>query len=226
MVETNQFLSQQNLSEYDRSAMDITEAVVPRNRVDSASQVRAHQVAGHRRSSSYGSTLDFRDYPTPERVFLSPPVEGRIITAGGRNFENTSSFMLDPEYQPLPAASHLPESIRIFEQHRKLAQEYYEYSAEIEKLRQQKTALENQLAAKEREGLRPEEFFKELRRRQSENESLSEFHKKLKEQLGQLRGDDSPVLPELPQDEHERSVIEPGFVIVSRNGTFLDDVNN
>jgi len=53
-----------------------------------------------------------------------------------------------------------------------------------------------------------------------------EFHKKLREQLGQLRGDESPVLSEIPTNDRETSteLSEPGFVIVSRQGTFVDDL--
>jgi len=107
LPDQSQFLSQQNLSEYDTRASGVVGGKpFVRERVDSASQVRGHPVAGrilfyfdealemfhsiyncflfckgHRRSSSYGSTLDFKDYPTPDSVFL-PPQFGHTPTSG------------------------------------------------------------------------------------------------------------------------------------------------
>lgn len=55
---------------------------------------------------------------------------------------------------------------------------------------------------------------------------MTAFHKKLREQLGKLRGENaSPTLPQCSGEDRE-DVSKLGFVIVSRNGTCVDDVSD
>ncbi|CAL8108430.1 unnamed protein product [Orchesella dallaii] len=180
---------------------------------------------GHRRVASDGSEKLFRD----SQRFIPNPGSSSQHQGAGREqryfgsaeseeareslFEN-AYLMLDQDLQPITPATDLPESIRIFEEHKALAKEYLQAQMDIEDLLQTKHDLEKQVHENKANGPRMsnQDMVQEWRELQSENESLVQFHKKLKRQLELIKGkgrnpQERPPTPPEP---------EPGWVMVPR----------
>ncbi|CAG7816772.1 unnamed protein product [Allacma fusca] len=177
---------------------------------------------GHHRSSSYGSEFlphsrNVEEGHKPDFLFNFNP--GRSSSTGSATpdslYEN-AYLVLDPELQPISPATDIPESMRIFEEHKRLAQDYLQTQTEIACLIQAKDDLEKQLvehANSDQFGQRQLRRFDEQRELESENISLVEYHKNLKRQLEIMKG--KKVLkktpPPTPPPDYEP---EPGWVLV------------
>jgi len=202
----NPYLSQQNLAQYNEGEVGVG--------VTLRTGGRGHTPLGHRRSSSYGSTKDFKDFSAgsmPDYDTNHSWAYNRQGASGELNslYEN-AYMMLNPELQPISPATDIPESMRIFEEHKQLAQEYLQTRTEIECLLKVKEGLEKQLQWEEGGGpLRDSpRFFQELRELQSENVGLVQLHKNLKQQLTLLKGGKNPGAGTAEAEP------EPGWVMV------------
>jgi serine/threonine protein kinase len=208
-ADLNPYLSHQNLMQYNNEG-DVGGGVTLRT----GGSARGHAPAGHRRSSSYGSTKDFQNYSgagmagsdsNPSWTYNRTGVSGELNSL----YEN-AYMMLSPELQPISPATDIAESMRIFEEHKQLAQQYLQTRTEIECLMQVKEGLEKQLQWEEGGGpLRDSpRVFQELRELQSENVGLVQLHQNLKQQLALLKGGKNPGVGDIEP--------EPGWVMVPR----------
>jgi hypothetical protein len=71
---------------------------------------------------------------------------------GGDSLYDNAYLMLEPEFQPISPANDIPESMRIFQEHKTLAKDYLQTRTEIECLLQAKKDLEQQLREQEKYG--------------------------------------------------------------------------
>jgi len=141
--------------------------------------------------------------------------------SGGDSLYDNAYLMLEPEFQPISPATDIPESMRIFEEHKKLAKDYLQTRTEIECLLQAKKDLEKQLKEQERYGKyggdpqqQPDShrMLQEWRELKSENESLLQYHRNLKKQLEIIKTRRQHIPTSGTQDFEP----EPGWVLVSR----------
>jgi mitogen-activated protein kinase kinase kinase 7 len=177
--------------------------------------------SGHQRSSSYGSEFlpdnrNTNEATKQDFLYNFPSAKSSSTGAGTPDslYEN-AYLVLDPELQPISPATDIPESMQIFEEHKRLAQEYLQTQTEIACLMQAKDDLEKQLVehAKDQFGERASQRFCEQRELESENISLVEYHKNLKRQLEIMKGKKvmRKTPPSSPPPDYEP---EPGWVLV------------
>ncbi|XP_021957810.1 mitogen-activated protein kinase kinase kinase 7 [Folsomia candida] len=172
---------------------------------------------GHRRTASDGSgkidTNTSRGSGSSGTSFGNRESKG-----GGDSLYDNAYLMLEPEFQPISPATDISESMRIFEEHKKLAKDYLQTRTEIECLLQAKKDLEQQLREQEKYGpfggqRDSQRILKEWRELKSENESLVQYHRNLKKQLEIIKSRKQPGHSTAGTQEFEP---EPGWVMVSR----------
>lgn len=94
---------------------------------------------------------------------------------------------LDQQLQPLPPCNTSKESMQVFKQHCKIAEEYHQVKKEIALLEERKKELMDRLDQFEKEnsdGTHLEQEYEDLSK---ENQSLSLAQSRCKEQLEKLR---------------------------------------
>merc|ERR1712107_420337 len=108
----------------------------------------------------------------------------RIDTASAAFLYGSRDTMLDtacdflaPDLRPVPPQPNCAQSMKIYEDHRKMAAEYLQVKTEMAELRNYKAQLQEQLSQGE------EAQFAQL---QSEKEALLAFKEKLAEQLAMI----------------------------------------
>ncbi|KAM4044470.1 MAP3K7 C-terminal-like protein [Anomaloglossus baeobatrachus] len=93
---------------------------------------------------------------------------------------------LDQQLQPLPPCNTSKESMQLFKQHCKIAEEYHQVKREITLLEERKKELMARLDQFENSDVAHlEQEYEDLSK---ENQSLSLAHSRCKEQLEKLRG--------------------------------------
>ncbi|KAK7107890.1 mitogen-activated protein kinase kinase kinase 7-like isoform X3 [Littorina saxatilis] len=104
----------------------------------------------------------------------------------GAAINNDLYIALEPHLQPLAPYPTNPESMRIFDQHCQLAQEYMRIQAEIAVLSQRKRELDQEIGEEEPHHMQTTSRLadiEEFTRLSAENESLMKYHSDLKTQV-------------------------------------------
>merc|ERR1719334_1573686 len=115
----------------------------------------------------------------------------RIDTASAAFLYGSRDTMLDtacdflaPDLRPVPPQPNCAQSMKIYEDHRKMAAEYLQVKTEMAELRNYKAQLQEQLSkGEEAQASQDEANFAQL---QSEKEALMAFKEKLAEQLAMI----------------------------------------
>ncbi|KAM9319285.1 MAP3K7 C-terminal-like protein [Gastrophryne carolinensis] len=94
---------------------------------------------------------------------------------------------LDQQLQPLPPCNTSKESMQVFKQHCKIAEEYHQVKREIELLEERKKELMARLDQFEKESTDGAHLAEEYEELLKENHSLNLAHSRCKEQLQKLR---------------------------------------
>ncbi|XP_052709414.1 mitogen-activated protein kinase kinase kinase 7-like isoform X3 [Crassostrea angulata] len=132
--------------------------------------------------------------------------EGDILTQGsngsgsssgshkGTGLSNTDAFAmslvlqsLDHQLQPLAPCPTSVESMEIFQQHCKLAEEYLKVQTELSLLVQRKNDLIKEFEQDEHNQMCSTRLAEEFKQLREENESLTLLHKNLNQQVDQIR---------------------------------------
>ncbi|XP_078325397.1 mitogen-activated protein kinase kinase kinase 7-like isoform X3 [Crassostrea virginica] len=134
--------------------------------------------------------------------------EGDILTQGsngsssssgshkGTGLSNTDNFAmslvlqsLDHQLQPLAPCPTSVESMEIFQQHCKLAEEYLKVQTELSLLVQRKNDLIKEFEQDEHNQMCSTRLAEEFKQLREENESLTLLHKNLNQQVDQIRNE-------------------------------------
>uniref|UniRef100_A0A3B4YLX0 Mitogen-activated protein kinase kinase kinase 7 n=1 Tax=Seriola lalandi dorsalis TaxID=1841481 RepID=A0A3B4YLX0_SERLL len=172
-----------------------------------APAARPQYKRGHRKTASFGTILD-----VPKIVvtgITGPPV--CVLLQGSRNSSRSSSpsvrmmptdktntngsdnsipmayLTLDHQLQPLAPCPNSKESMAVFEQHCKMAQEYLKVQTEIALLIQRKKELIAELDQDEKDQQNTSRLVQEHKKLLEENKSLSTYYQKCKKQLELIR---------------------------------------
>uniref|UniRef100_A0A669BTV9 Mitogen-activated protein kinase kinase kinase 7 n=1 Tax=Oreochromis niloticus TaxID=8128 RepID=A0A669BTV9_ORENI len=129
---------------------------------------------GHRKTASFGTILD-----VPKIVVTD--------TNGSDNSIPMAYLTLDHQLQPLAPCPNSKESMAVFEQHCKMAQEYLKVQTEIALLIQRKKELIAELDQDEKDQQNTSRLVQEHKKLLEENKSLSTYYQKCKKQLELIR---------------------------------------
>uniref|UniRef100_A0A665VHV1 Mitogen-activated protein kinase kinase kinase 7 n=1 Tax=Echeneis naucrates TaxID=173247 RepID=A0A665VHV1_ECHNA len=169
---------------------------------------------GHRKTASFGTILDVPKIIVTG--ITGPPgllVTGVCVNLqGSRNSSRSSSpsvrmmpislssdtngsdnsipmayLTLDHQLQPLAPCPNSKESMAVFEQHCKMAQEYLKVQTEIALLIQRKKELIAELDQDEKDQQNTSRLVQEHKKLLEENKSLSTYYQKCKKQLELIR---------------------------------------
>ncbi|XP_061756372.1 mitogen-activated protein kinase kinase kinase 7 isoform X1 [Nerophis ophidion] len=167
---------------------------------------------GHRKTASYGTILDIPKIvvtamcePQRRRSVQDLPGIGTESSQGCRNSRGYISpdepkdtngsdnsipmayLTLDHQLQPLAPFPNSKESMAVFEQHCKMAQEYLKVQTEIALLIQRKKELIAELDQDEKDQQNTSRLVQEHKKLLEENKSLSTYYQKCKKQLELIR---------------------------------------
>jgi len=122
----------------------------------------------------------------PMRISTSDRSSARFLIGSRNTMLDTACEMLAPDLRPVPPQPNCPQSMQIYEEHRKMAAEYLQKQSEIAKQREYKAQLadkikENQEIINSRTPTA--EDLKQYNRLKEEKEALLAFKGKLSEQL-------------------------------------------
>lgn len=136
------------------------------------------------RGSSRSSSPSVRMMPpdkTSSRGYFSP--DDPTDTNGSDNSIPMAYLTLDHQLQPLAPCPNSKESMAVFEQHCKMAQEYLKVQTEIALLIQRKRELIAELDQDEKDQQNTSRLVQEHKKLLEENKSLSTYYTKCKKQL-------------------------------------------
>uniref|UniRef100_A0A3B4C9E0 Mitogen-activated protein kinase kinase kinase 7 n=1 Tax=Pygocentrus nattereri TaxID=42514 RepID=A0A3B4C9E0_PYGNA len=180
------------------------------------STARPQYKRGHRKTASYGTILDIpkivvtatcephrrrsvQDLPAvgtesgQVRPSQCPPSPSRalqfvlVYTNGSDNSIPMAYLTLDHQLQPLAPCPNSKESMAVFEQHCKMAQEYLKVQTEIALLIQRKNELIAELDQDEKDQQNTSRLVQEHKKLLEENKSLSTYYQQCKKQLELIR---------------------------------------
>ncbi|XP_037606654.1 mitogen-activated protein kinase kinase kinase 7 isoform X1 [Sebastes umbrosus] len=140
------------------------------------------------RNSSRSSSPSVRMMPpdkTGSRGYYSP--DDPTDTNGSDNSIPMAYLTLDHQLQPLAPCPNSKESMAVFEQHCKMAQEYLKVQTEIALLIQRKKELIAELDQDEKDQQNTSRLVQEHKKLLEENKSLSTYYQKCKKQLELIR---------------------------------------
>ncbi|CAN9507606.1 unnamed protein product [Ophioblennius macclurei] len=140
------------------------------------------------RSSSRSSSPSVRMMPPDKaggRGYFSP--DDPTDTNGSDNSIPMAYLTLDHQLQPLAPCPNSKESMAVFEQHCKMAQEYLKVQTEIALLIQRKKELIAELHQDEKDQQNTSRLVQEHKKLLEENKSLSTYYQKCKKQLELIR---------------------------------------
>ncbi|KAF0023077.1 hypothetical protein F2P81_023707 [Scophthalmus maximus] len=139
------------------------------------------------RNSSRSSSPSVRMMPdkTGSRGYFS--LEDPPDTNGSDNSIPMAYLTLDHQLQPLAPCPNSKESMAVFEQHCKMAQEYLKVQTEIALLIQRKKELIAELDQDEKDQQNTSRLVQEHKKLLEENKSLSTYYQKCKKQLELIR---------------------------------------
>ncbi|KAK2856661.1 hypothetical protein Q5P01_005396 [Channa striata] len=139
-------------------------------------------------SSSRSSSPSVRMIPsdkTNNRGYFSP--DEPTDTNGSDNSIPMAYLTLDHQLQPLAPCPNSKESMAVFEQHCKMAQEYLKVQTEIALLIQRKKELIAELDQDEKDQQNTSRLVQEHKKLLEENKSLSTYYQNCKKQLELIR---------------------------------------
>ncbi|XP_041660397.1 mitogen-activated protein kinase kinase kinase 7 isoform X2 [Cheilinus undulatus] len=122
---------------------------------------------------------------TSSRGYFSP--DDPTDTNGSDNSIPMAYLTLDHQLQPLAPCPNSKESMAVFEQHCKMAQEYLKVQTEIALLIQRKKELIAELDQDEKDQQNTSRLVQEHKKLLEENKSLSTYYQKCKKQLELIR---------------------------------------
>ncbi|XP_049613887.1 mitogen-activated protein kinase kinase kinase 7 isoform X2 [Syngnathus scovelli] len=140
------------------------------------------------RNSSRSSSPSLRMMPPDKgnsRGYFSP--DDPTDTNGSDNSIPMAYLTLDHQLQPLAPFPNSKESMAVFEQHCKMAQEYLKVQTEIALLIQRKKELIAELDQDEKDQQNTSRLVQEHKKLLEENKSLSTYYQKCKKQLELIR---------------------------------------
>nr|URC25208.1 TGF-beta-activated kinase 1 [Miichthys miiuy] len=140
------------------------------------------------RNSSRSSSPSVRMMPpdkSSSRGYFSP--DDPTDTNGSDNSIPMAYLTLDHQLQPLAPCPNSKESMAVFEQHCKMAQEYLKVQTEIALLIQRKKELIAELDQDEKDQQNTSRLVQEHKKLLEENKSLSTYYQKCKKQLELIR---------------------------------------
>uniref|UniRef100_A0A8D3CW02 Mitogen-activated protein kinase kinase kinase 7 n=1 Tax=Scophthalmus maximus TaxID=52904 RepID=A0A8D3CW02_SCOMX len=182
-----------------------------------APAARPQYKRGHRKTASFGTILDVPKIvitatcePQRRRSVQDLPGISSESSQGSRNSSRSSSpsvrmmpdktdtngsdnsipmayLTLDHQLQPLAPCPNSKESMAVFEQHCKMAQEYLKVQTEIALLIQRKKELIAELDQDEKDQQNTSRLVQEHKKLLEENKSLSTYYQKCKKQLELIR---------------------------------------
>jgi len=155
------------------------------------SEVRSQR--SHRRSSSYGSTSEMeaaaqmRHGYSYSDVHSDFPHEDEYFFGHGRGpVLDSACDLLPPDRRPIPPQPNCPQSMKIYEEHMKLAAEFVQMQTEMTELRQYKAELAEKIRENQEiiDMKSPSlEEVQQYNRLTEEKDALLAFKEKLSEQL-------------------------------------------
>jgi len=150
--------------------------VAPQNNPNMPTTSNMQLVAGIHPSAIQPAALRIQRIDTASAAFLYGSRDTMLDTA---------CDFLAPDLRPVPPQPNCAQSMKIYEDHRKMAAEYLQVKTEMAELRNYKAQLQDQLAKGETEAQasQDEAQFAQL---QSEKEALMAFKEKLAEQLAMI----------------------------------------
>uniref|UniRef100_A0A8C7YG13 Mitogen-activated protein kinase kinase kinase 7 n=1 Tax=Oryzias sinensis TaxID=183150 RepID=A0A8C7YG13_9TELE len=137
------------------------------------------------RNSSRSSSPRMMPADKPGRGYFSP--DDPTDTNGSDNSIPMAYLTLDHQLQPLAPCPNSKESMAVFEQHCKMAQEYLKVQTEIALLIQRKKELIAELDQDEKDQQNTSRLVQEHKKLLEENKSLSTYYQKCKKQLELIR---------------------------------------
>ncbi|XP_077444076.1 mitogen-activated protein kinase kinase kinase 7 isoform X1 [Stigmatopora argus] len=140
------------------------------------------------RNNSRCSSPNMRMMPPDKannRGYFSP--DDSTDTNGSDNSIPMAYLTLDHQLQPLAPFPNSKESMAVFEQHCKMAQEYLKVQTEIALLIQRKKELIAELDQDEKDQQNTSRLVQEHKKLLEENKSLSTYYQKCKKQLEVIR---------------------------------------
>ncbi|XP_060061461.1 mitogen-activated protein kinase kinase kinase 7 isoform X2 [Erinaceus europaeus] len=141
------------------------------------------------RSSSPSIRMITTSGPTSEKPPRSHPwtPDDSTDTNGSDNSIPMAYLTLDHQLQPLAPCPNSKESMAVFEQHCKMAQEYMKVQTEIALLLQRKQELVAELDQDEKDQQNTSRLVQEHKKLLDENKSLSTYYQQCKKQLEVIR---------------------------------------
>ncbi|XP_059588072.1 mitogen-activated protein kinase kinase kinase 7 isoform X2 [Alligator mississippiensis] len=178
--------------------LDVPEIIIPGNGQQRRRSIQDLSVAGtesnqESRNSSRSSSPSVRmittSGPTPEKPARSLPwtPDESTDTNGSDNSIPMAYLTLDHQLQPLAPCPNSKESMAVFEQHCKMAQEYMKVQTEIALLLQRKQELIAELDQDEKDQQNTSRLVQEHKKLLDENKSLSTYYQQCKKQLEVIR---------------------------------------
>ncbi|KAJ8275052.1 hypothetical protein COCON_G00096770 [Conger conger] len=138
------------------------------------------------RNSSRSSSPSMRMVTSDKRGYSFSP-DDPTDTNGSDNSIPMAYLTLDHQLQPLAPCPNSKESMAVFEQHCKMAQEYLKVQTEIALLLQRKKELTAELDQDEKDQQNASRLVQEHKKLMEENKSLSTYFHKCKKQLELIR---------------------------------------
>ncbi|XP_057288083.1 mitogen-activated protein kinase kinase kinase 7 isoform X4 [Pezoporus wallicus] len=139
------------------------------------------------RSSSPSVRMITTSGPTSEKPTRNPWTPDDAETNGSDNSIPMAYLTLDHQLQPLAPCPNSKESMAVFEQHCKMAQEYMKVQTEIALLLQRKQELIAELDQDEKDQQNTSRLVQEHKKLLDENKSLSTYYQQCKKQLDVIR---------------------------------------
>uniref|UniRef100_A0A8C4JDC6 Mitogen-activated protein kinase kinase kinase 7 n=1 Tax=Dromaius novaehollandiae TaxID=8790 RepID=A0A8C4JDC6_DRONO len=139
------------------------------------------------RSSSPSVRMITTSGPTSEKPARNPWTPDDAETNGSDNSIPMAYLTLDHQLQPLAPCPNSKESMAVFEQHCKMAQEYMKVQTEIALLLQRKQELIAELDQDEKDQQNTSRLVQEHKKLLDENKSLSTYYQQCKKQLEVIR---------------------------------------
>nr|XP_056712461.1 mitogen-activated protein kinase kinase kinase 7 isoform X2 [Euleptes europaea] len=178
--------------------LDVPEIIIPGNGQQRRRSIQDLSIAGtesnqESRNSSRSSSPSVRmittSGPTSEKPARSLPwtPDDSTDTNGSDNSIPMAYLTLDHQLQPLAPCPNSKESMAVFEQHCKMAQEYMKVQTEIALLLQRKQELIAELDQDEKDQQNTSRLVQEHKKLLDENKSLSTYYQQCKKQLEVIR---------------------------------------
>ncbi|KAL0967325.1 hypothetical protein UPYG_G00250790 [Umbra pygmaea] len=139
------------------------------------------------RGSSRSSSPSVRMMPPDQSRGYNFSPDDSTDTNGSDNSIPMAYLTLDHQLQPLAPCPNSKESMAVFEQHCKMAQEYLKVQTEIALLIQRKKELIAELDQDEKDQQNTSRLVQEHKKLLEENKSLSTYYQKCKKQLDLIR---------------------------------------